>query len=404
MDGHSIMKKSIIFVITLSLFYSCSSFISNDPIENESEEYKTVTMVLPPLHYEEEECSTKITVTLSDLKYLWEAEDTVGIFPNKGSQIFFSMENGVGQTEATFDGGGWALKKGSSYYSYFPFIANYYINKEAIPITYEGQCQDGNGGTVQHSLGKYSYMKAHGISDESTGNLMFQYKRLQVLFRFDLPVEAGIYESLDICTDDPIIVTKGTMNATNEDLVIDNPTYSDHLRVSLENISFQTNGTLIVYAVLAPMDLTGKKFTLNLSKNDGTVTTASILGKAYPLGKAYRIAPKFSVSPAEVEIPGEGGTFEVKITAAGTSTYTVTTDADWLTLGPNPTSGSAVINVTAGKGTTKERTGHVIVSENVTYNGTTITLQNKVKITQDINGMSVGVGEWGEGDNITGSI
>jgi hypothetical protein len=44
------------------------------------------------------------------------------------------------------------------------------------------------------------------------------------------------------------------------------------------------------------------------------------------------------------------------------------------------------------------------VSEDVTYNGTTITLQNKVKITQDINGMSVGVGDWEDGDNIIGSI
>ena len=54
-----------------------------------------------------------------------------------------------------------------------------------------------------------------------------------------------------------------------------------------------------------------------------------------------------------------------------------------------PTTGSATVTINASKGTTKERTGHVIVSESVTYKGTTITLQNKIEVTQDIVGMVV---------------
>lgn len=51
--------------------------------------------------------------------------------------------------------------------------------------------------------------------------------------------------------------------------------------------------------------------------------------------------------------------------------------------------GSAAATVNDAKGTTKERTGHVIVSESVTYKGTTITLQNKIEVTQDVVGMVV---------------
>ena len=68
-----------------------------------------------------------------------------------------------------------------------------------------------------------------------------------------------------------------------------------------------------------------------------------------------------------------------------------------------PTTGSATVTINASKGTTKERTGHVIVSESVTYKGTTITLQNKIEVTQDIVGMVVRPGDWDEsGEDLGG--
>ena len=57
----------------------------------------------------------------------------------------------------------------------------------------------------------------------------------------------------------------------------------------------------------------------------------------------------------------------------------------------------------AAKGNTRERTGHVIVSESVTYKGTTITLQNKIEVTQDIVGMVVRPRNWDEsGEDLGG--
>jgi hypothetical protein len=44
------------------------------------------------------------------------------------------------------------------------------------------------------------------------------------------------------------------------------------------------------------------------------------------------------------------------------------------------------------------------VSEDVTYNGTTITLQNKVKITQDLVGMSINIGGWVNDGNDYGGV
>lgn len=404
--GMTSMKKILISLSALSLIFSCVK--NTDPEvqvqnQNNQEEYQSVTMVIPPIEFDDEAPMTKINLDLSSLKYLWAEKDSVGIFPDLGSQIYFSMAEGVGQSVATFDGGGWALKKGSSYYSYFPFVADYYIDKEAIPINFNGQMQEGNGNLTSAVLGNHCFMVAKGVADEATGNLMFSYERLQMPFMFVIPVEAGTYTSLDICAGDNVIAVSGTMNAISLDKEIYDAVYDNHLSIDLKNISFTSAETLIVTAMLPPFDIYGKQFTFNLKKADGTIVTSSVFGKTYALGKAYRNAPNLSVAPTNVEIPGDEGTFEIRITAGGSNTYSVTTDVDWLTVSNATTSGSATVTINASKGTTKERTGHVIVSESVTYKGTTITLQNKIEVTQDIVGMVVQPGDWDEsGEDLGG--
>lgn len=189
-------------------------------------------------------------------------------------------------------------------------------------------------------------MVAKGVADETTGNLTFLYERLQMPFMFVIPVEAGTYTALDVCTEDDVIAVSGTMNAFSLDKEIHNAVYDNHLSIGLSNITFTSD---------------------------------------------------------EIQIPGEEGTFEIRITDAGTTTYSVTTDVDWLSASNAPTSGSATAIIKAEKGTTKERTGYVIVSESVTYKGTTITLQNKIKVTQDFTGMSIIPGGWDDsGEDLGG--
>lgn len=370
----------------------------------EAGEYDKVTMVIPPLSLDDDVHMTKIDFDVATLKYLWSETDSVGIFPENGSQIYFSMAEGVGQSVATFDGGGWALKKSSAYYSYFPFVPDYYVDKEAIPVSFENQVQTGNGNLSNASLGNHCFMVAKGVADETTGGLIFEYERLQVPFIFRIPVKAGTYTSLDICAGDDVIAVSGTMNAISLDKVINNAVYDDHLTVSLEGVTFTSDETLIVFATLPPFDIFGKQLTLNLKRDDGIVATSSVFGKKYSLGTVYGNAPKFSVSPIVKNIPGEATTFEINISASGSSSYSVSTDVDWLTLASNSTSGSATIVVAAEKGTNKERIGHVTVSESATYNGTTMTLQNIVTVTQDVYGMNVGVDDWEEGENIEDEI
>ena len=408
LDGIKAMKRIIISLSLLSFMFSCAEKAVPEvqkPEPVEQGEYRSVTMVIPPISLDDEEPMTKINLDLNSLMYLWAEKDSVGIFTDLGSQIYFSMAEGVGQSVATFDGGGLALKKGSSYYSYFPFVPDYYIDKEAIPVNFMGQVQDGNGNLTSASLGNHCFMVAKGEADDVTGNLMFSYERLQMPFMFVIPVEAGTYTSLDVCAGADLIAVSGTMNAISLDKVIHDAVYDDHLTIGLKNVTFTEPETIVVTAMLPPFDINAKQLTINLTKSDGTIVTSSVFGKSFALGKAYRNAPNFSVAPSKVDISRDAGTFDIRITAAGSSTYAVTTDVDWLTVSNAPTSGSATATVTinATKGSTKERTGHVIVSESVTYKGTTITLQNKIEVTQDIVGMVVKPGDWDDsGEDLGG--
>ena len=393
------MKRILLLAIFVGLCACSAETLLQTETAEESAEYQSVTMSLPPAVFDDCPETKNEAILGSSIQYVWSATDTVGIFPDAGSQIYFSMAGGAGQTSAKFDGGGWALKKGSGYYSYFPFVPDFYIDKSAIPITFIGQKQIGNGDPGRAYLGNYCYMVAKGVSDEATGSLYFNYERVGVLFRMRIPVQAGTYTSLTLRVEGNKLAEKGTIDAVDIDKVIHDASYTDHITLELEDLTMQTDGTLVGFLMLPPFNMLGSQVSFDLTKSDGTIVTSSAIGKNFTLGKTYDNAPKFSVSPVSAELDAEGGTVSFQIIASGTSSYTVETDADWLTLISKPTSGTSVISARASANTGKARTGRIIVSEKVISSGTQVTLKNILTVIQDHSGLNIGVGDWESGDD-----
>ena len=393
------MKRILLLAIFVGLCACSAETLLQTETAEESAEYQSVTMSLPPAVFDDCPETKNEAILGSSIQYVWSATDTVGIFPDAGSQIYFSMAGGAGQTSAKFDGGGWALKKGSGYYSYFPFVPDFYIDKSAIPITFIGQKQIGNGDPGRAYLGNYCYMVAKGVSDEATGSLYFNYERVGVLFRMRIPVQAGTYTSLTLRVEGNKLAEKGTIDAVDIDKVIHDASYTDHITLELEDLTMHTDGTLVGFLMLPPFNMLGSQVSFDLTKSDGTIVTSSAIGKNFTLGKTYDNAPKFSVSPVSAELDAEGGTVSFQIVASGTSSYTVETDADWLTLISKPTSGTSVISARASANTGKARTGRIIVSEKVISSGTQVTLKNILTVIQDHSGLNIGVGDWESGDD-----
>lgn len=347
---------------------------------------------MPQSDFEDSEVVTKNEAVINGslVDYVWSVADSVGIFPDTGSQIYFSMAAGAGQKTAAFDGGGWALKKNSAYYSYFPFYGDIYINKTAVPLTYVGQKQVGNGVENRADIGRYCYMVAKGVADEATGSLYFNYERLGILFRVKVPVKPGTYKTLTLCTNEDLLVQKGTYDAMALDLDVHNPVYGRTITLDLEDVTFDEEGTLVAYFMLAPFDYENRPVTFELVDSEGNVAVSSVRGKNYVRGMTYGNAPHFSISPANVNVEGASGSFVFDITASAAHGYTVATDASWLTLASTPKAGDASVTVYVGKNSTdKVRKGHVIVSETVNN----VVLKNLITVTQEPGDGGLGSGQ-----------
>lgn len=397
------MKSPILIFITMScLVLSCSKYNTGHNECDALDEFTSVVMVIPPFEQDDSECQTKNEVhdVDTDPRYVWAEEDIVGIFPDEGSQVYFSMASGAGQSYATFDGGGWALKKSNSYYSYFPFIPDFYIDKAAIPLTYQGQTQIGNGDANLANVGKYGYLVANGVADSSTGSLRFEYQNIGLLFRVRIPVQAGTYKSLSLLTNESVISQSGTFNAIDISYEIENPVKTNRLTLDLENVTFEQNGTLVAFMMLPPFDVLNQQLSFELVNSENVTTIASVRGRTYTRGIVSKNAPHFSISPSYVNLASDSEDFSINVLASGTHVYSVSKDVDWLTLGSNPTNGTANVSVSVAKNTGGKRTGHITVSE--TVNG--VELKNVVNVTQYPDGFNVAITGWNDSDVDYGGV
>lgn len=399
------MRRNLFLILAASIsLLSCSKDFSNPSLERIGY-YDSVVMSVQKTVLDSDIPITKNIAVITDkgVNYIWAETDTVGIFPSAGSQLFFSMSEGAGKTDASFDGGGWALKSESNYYSYFPFVPDFNIDKGSIPFDYRGQKQDGNGSNItgaSGNIGKYCFMAAKGNATQS-GSLYFDYKRIGALFILTVPAEAGSYESATVLVDSKVIPFKGTFNAVTVDQKMYNTEVTDTVSIKFNNLTLTSKGLITFYMMLPPFNYLDRQFSIVTTKTDGTTAISSFAGKDFSVEKTYLRNTNFSVSPASIGVSNVGGTENILITCAGSSNYSVTTDVDWITLNSHPTSGDATITATISSNS-GYRTGHIIVSETVSPNGTPVTLRNSVTVSQNPTGYSVGIGDWGKGHSESG--
>ena len=192
--------------------------------------------------------------------FKWAADDMIGIFPDKGFQVGFSMEAGVGSDYAEFDGGGWALKSTSTYYAYYPFE---YDNRDlaSIPVSFLGQKQIGTM-NLDH-FGKYDYMYASGTGAVD-GSVSFHFKHLIGVMALHMKFpESVTLNKVEISWDDELFITEGYFNLKEEIPTIKANKESNVLTVETENIIISEemvvddNTDVIIYLCSAPFELAG---------------------------------------------------------------------------------------------------------------------------------------------------
>ena len=235
----------------------------------------------------ENETRSSVTIGESGASFTWDEDDVIGIFPDKGDQVSFAMDEGAGTQTATFSGGGWALKSSAKYAAYYPHV---YENRDmtAIPVSYIGQSQNGNGNTDH--IGAYDFMAA-GVSTPENGAVAFDMQHLGALAQLTITVpEPSTLSKISLYSASEFTET-GTIDLTEKSPSIAVRTQSSTLEVALNNVSTsEANENITVYFMTAPVDLTGTEITVIVHCFDETILKGKITGKNFQAGKAYRLS------------------------------------------------------------------------------------------------------------------
>ena len=230
---------------------------------------------------------TSFQITDTGAEFSWAANDTVGIFPNEGAQAYFSMTSGAGTKTAKFDGGGWALKDASVYAAYYPFIGDFYLNKNAIPVDYTGQVQTGDASTAH--LGAYDFMAAIPAVPKN-GSVNFAFKHLGALVQLKLTMpEPTTIHSISLVTESEAFSLKGKMNIMASNPCIASTITSKNLSLQVKDVvTTEANQVVTLYLMLPPADLSSQKLKAVVSTSQGSKEVA-LESRNFLAGKAYAL-------------------------------------------------------------------------------------------------------------------
>lgn len=282
--------KRFYYSAAILILLACAGCSLSNLYDDVDDTIRSVSFVIKPLTIvdgDEVSPTTRTTIQDGDNNFYWTPNDTVGIYPDSGSQVYFNLELSGSATTANFDGGGWAFKTGSNYYSYYPFIGNIYLKRDEIPVSYIGQEQTGT--TDFSHIGPFDFMYTEPTSGDS-GSLHFVYNRLGCFLRFRLVLPTGTYTKLAITTPGhESFITKGYYDLTSSSPAIIEKTSSEQLSMNLKSISSNGSSEIIVYMMAAPTDLRETGFVVSvLDSNRQEFQCAKTTSKVFEANTLYK--------------------------------------------------------------------------------------------------------------------
>lgn len=217
--------------------------------------------------YEDE---TRVGIDISDggkqYQFVWADGDEIGIFPEEGNQVAFSMTDGAGTMSADFDGGGWKLKSSSTYSAYYPLIRDFDLDRTKIPMDLSVQTQVGNN-NFDH-LSKYAYMAAPASKVNDYGTVYFNFKFLiSVLhLRVKMPVAAKFTRAIIFASDN--FHTTASLNLASGEVT--DGTAIPLLTLNLEDVETTATGQNVdLFMAIRPVNMKGKYIKARFYTADG---------------------------------------------------------------------------------------------------------------------------------------
>jgi len=287
------MKKELYLLASMLLlpFVSCT----DEAQELESQLMRQIVMTTQDF---EPEATGRTLYDINDeaIKCTWATNDTVGVFPERGAQAYFPMVSGAGTKNATFDGEGWALKDGYTYASYYPYIGNAYLDRNAVPVNYSRQTQVGNASSAH--LEAYDYMVATPTASEF-GSAQFLFKHLSALVQLRISVpQPATLTSVKLVTDTEAFAVKGEVDIMADVPGIQPIISAKEIVLDLQDVATtEENQVLTFYMMIPPVDLSGQTLKAMIASDKG-IHKIALETKNFKAGTAYGLSGEMESTEA----------------------------------------------------------------------------------------------------------
>lgn len=286
---------------------SCSN--DNELTTDNSEYVTSVRVTVEDFLPESPATRTSYTVDANGFNFHWADGDALGIYPVGGDQVKFPISQGDGSASASFDGGAWKLRSTYQYAAYYPFSAdNYTIDQKALPVSFTGQTQNGNGSTAH--LGAYDYLACAATSPSAGGGVDLTMKHLGAFVRMQLTMpKADAFSSVVLESDGAQFVTSGTFDLTAATPAITPTATSSTYTINLTNVATTEKDQVVtVYAIVAPANLSTSQITVTVHGAGQATYVQTVPGKNFEARRAYNIAVE--TFPAGTNASGENVSWE----------------------------------------------------------------------------------------------
>lgn len=281
------MKKinGLLIVITMICYISCNkpegnvsiltpddvdtiSVIGNTelPKNDTSTVVDKITFNIQDYIYIDDQPLTKTNI-VNVQDFVWSENDTVGIYPNTGAQVYFAMTSGANSNSAVFDGGGWDFKQNSVYYSYYPFIGDIYLDRNHIPVSFLNQKQVGISGASH--IGAFDYMFTPGVMSDGSGNLSFNYHHLCCIIQPKVTLPAGTWTKLAVTAPQKVFAKSGYFDLMATAPAIVPSVLTDQMQIDLDSVTINEETMFRVLMMSIPVNLVGQEITVSVRNSEG---------------------------------------------------------------------------------------------------------------------------------------
>ena len=306
------MKKETIALAMLAVLTACSETenISKTTPQNPITRYVNgVVMEVDAIPYAESTADatrSAMTVGTDGLQFIWSDGDKTGVYSSTDGFALFNLTAGAGTTSATFDGGGFTLTDGDTYYSFFPYAAAA-TDKTAIPVDFSGQTLTQDNDMVS-PMAK-DYLRASAVADE--GNALFHYEHLGSFARTKLTMPASTsVQSVDFIPMYSELTQTATVDVTAASNPLTAATTSPKMTLTLSGVEVPSGGELTLWSAMAPQNLSSTNEAVAIVAHSGeNIYSARVAGKNLQAGKAYR----WAATPIAPTGYSHGLTVDVKI-------------------------------------------------------------------------------------------